>query len=209
MNKKRIIVFFLVLTIIPLVYYYFGYKSNKKGTSNINQTENFNINIENILNSNQISEEYQKVNNSEFSLKNQYNKCINLQEYREKKVILFFWQIWCPACVEELDVINKLYLELGNNEQDVILLTLTKPKTNEEDVEKIEQEKDKTIDEIKEYIKTNNYVFPVLFDEKRTVFNEFGVTSYPTTIILDEEGNEIYRKAMQKISKDEIISSLD
>lgn len=213
MGKKiRIMIIIAIIIIITMVFYnnYYVDKNNVTTANMVNNNEDFNefIDNENDTNNEEVTvEENKNIQNAKFNLKNQYDNNVNLQDYREKKVILFFWQIWCPACVEELEEINELYKELGNNEKDVILLSLTKPKIEGEQEKK--QEKDKKIDEIIDYINGENYKFPVLFDEERTVFNEFGITSYPTTIILDEEGNESYRKVMQKISKEEIIVLLD
>ena len=212
MNKKiKIIAITIIIFIMVIIYmFYFLNKKNKRMNNTVSQNENSNelINVGNVQNNDKLTvEEYEKIQNAKFNLKNQYDDSVNIEDYRGKKVILFFWQIWCPACVEELEEINELYKELKNNEKDIILLSLTKPKIDGEQEKK--QEKDKTIDEIIEYINGENYKFPVLFDEERTVFNEFGITSYPTTIILDEEGNESYRKVMQKISKEEIIVLLD
>ena len=127
-----------------------------------------------------------------------------MEDYREQKVILFFWRIWCPPCQKELKTIENLYNGLGNNEKEVILLTLTQPKTGKED-----DKGDKTIEEIKEYISENNYTFPVLFDEEKTVFREFDVMTVPTIVIIDEKGNEIYKRSSSEVDVDEVMSYLN
>lgn len=144
------------------------------------------------------------IKDAKFELKNQHDDIVNLEDYRGQKVILFFWRIWCPPCQKELKTIADLYNDLGNNEKEVILLTLTQPKTGRED-----DEGDKTIEEIKEYISENNYTFPVLFDEEKTVFREFDVMTVPTIVIIDEKGNEIYKRSSSEIDVEEVISYLN
>ena len=144
------------------------------------------------------------IKDAKFELKNQHDDIVNLEDYRGQKVILFFWRIWCPPCQKELKTIADLYNDLGNNEKEVILLTLTQPKTGRED-----DEGDKTIEEIKEYISENNYTFPVLFDEEKTVFREFDVMTVPTIVIIDEKGNEIYKRSSSEVDVDEVMSYLN
>ena len=175
--KKTIIICSLLIVVtclIAVVYWYFTTNNNEE-TNQIN------------------------LNDAKYVLNDQYNNVQTLEQYSGKKVILVFWQIWCPPCREELKTLDEIYEELGNNQKDVILLTATKAKIEENDYEG-----DKTIDEIKEYLVENNHKFPVMFDAERALLSGFSVTSYPTTIILDENGNEVNRKSGQKLTKEEI-----
>lgn len=198
--KKVFILFAITIVILITAWYLFSEKNEN------------NKNIEEPI-ENSINEDFIGVNNdyyddtikdAKFELKNQYDDMINLEDYRGKKVILFFWRIWCPPCQKELKTIENLYNELGNNEKEVILLTITQPKTGKED-----DEKDKSSEEIIKYINENNYNFPVLFDEEKTVFREFNSITVPTIMIIDEKGNQVYKRSSSEIDVEQIMSYLN
>lgn len=196
-------VFILVaITVVILITAWYLFSEKNENNKNIEEP------IENSIN-----EDFIGVNNdyyddtikdAKFELKNQYDDMINLEDYRGKKVILFFWRIWCPPCQKELKTIENLYNELGNNEKEVILLTITQPKTGKED-----DEKDKSSEEIIKYINENNYNFPVLFDEEKTVFREFNSITVPTIMIIDEKGNQVYKRSSSEIDVEQIMSYLN
>ncbi len=123
-----------------------------------------------------------------------------IEQYKGKKIVLLFWQIWYPPCRDELIILNNVYKTLGQNQRDVILLTVTKLKTNQNNYEG-----DKTIEEIKQFLTENKYEFPVLFDTGKTLFSSFNVNSFPTTIIIDESGNEIQRKTEAELTEEEFL----
>ena len=198
--KKVFILFAITIVILITAWYLFSEKNEN------------NKNIEEPI-ENSINEDFIGVNNdyyddtikdAKFELKNQYDDMINLEDYRGKKVILFFWRIWCPPCQKELKTIENLYNELGNNEKEVILLTITQPKTGKED-----DEKDKSSEEIIKYINENNYNFPVLFDEEKTVFREFNSITVPTIMIIDEKGKQVYKRSSSEIDVEQIMSYLN
>ena len=141
------------------------------------------------------------LNNAKYILNDQYDNIQTLEQYRGKKIILIFWQIWCPPCQSELMILNNLYETLGNNQEDVILLTITKPKTGNNDYEG-----DKTIDEIKEYLTENNYKFPVLFDTESAMYEGFDVNSFPTTVIINQQGNEENRVTEEELNVEEFLA---
>lgn len=178
MKKKFIILvsfILLVLVIVILIKNIEGSESTKRSMLDTNEPN------QNILNE-------------------QFLDIQAIEQYKGKKIILLFWQIWCPPCRDELAILNNVYETLGENKKDVILLTVTKPKMDQNGYEE-----DKTIDEIKQFFSENKYKFPVLFDTEKTLYLSFNVNSFPTTIIIDENGNEIQRKTEAELTEEEFL----
>lgn len=203
MKRVKYIVIFVVIIILIVILWSLTEKNSKK-SENINNLEQNDTTMNENINEDMQNYYDDTIKDAKFELKDQYENIVNIEEYRGQKVILFFWRIWCPPCQRELGTIADLYNDLGNNEKDVILLTLTQPKTGKED-----DEGDKTIEEIKEYINENNYDFPVLFDEEKTVFREFDAMTVPTIMVIDEQGNEIYKRSSSEIDVEEVMSYLN
>ena len=94
----------------------------------------------------------------------------SLDNYSNKTVILNFWSLSCNICKEELESIERLYKEYG---EDVIILTVV-----DENISHASKE------EIQSYLKEKEYTFPVLFDQNSKTFNSYHITSYPNTFII-------------------------
>ena len=114
----------------------------------------------------------------DFKLKDQYGKEHTLSEYKGKVVFINFWGTWCPPCRSELPNIEEIYKQYNENKNDVIILTITNPGGQE-----------KSISGIKSFVKKNKFTFPVLFDETGDTFREYGISSFPTTYMIDKNGN--------------------
>src|SRR4030066_1399782 len=46
---------------------------------------------------------------SPFSLKDLNGKQVSLNEYHGKPLLLFFWASWCPACKEDIALLEKFF----------------------------------------------------------------------------------------------------
>ncbi|MFX0548986.1 cytochrome c biogenesis protein CcdA [Hathewaya histolytica] len=126
----------------------------------------------------------------DFKLTDQYGKEHKLSDYKGKVVFLNFWGTWCPPCRSEMPHIEELYKQHNKNSKDVIILGVANPGGQEKDVEGI-----------KEFLKKNGYSFPVVFDESGEVFMDYAINSFPTTYMIDKEGN-IFGYVSGALSKD-------
>lgn len=120
----------------------------------------------------------------DFQLKDQYGNLHKLSDYKGKVVFLNFWATWCPPCREEMPYIEEIYKEYGYNKNDVIILGAASPATAENPSSQDESE-----EKIKAFLTKNNYTFPVVFDVKGEIFKNYYINAFPTTFMIDKEGN--------------------
>lgn len=116
----------------------------------------------------------------DFTLKDQFGNEHTLSDYKGKTVFLNFWATWCGPCRSEMPDIQKLF-ETYETEGDnaVIILGVAAPGLG--------QEKDEA--GIKAFLDENGYTYPTLMDTTGDLFSEYGISSFPTTFMIDREGN--------------------
>lgn len=120
----------------------------------------------------------------DFTLTDQYGNEHKLSDYRGKVVFLNFWATWCPPCNKELPDIEELYNEYNLNKDEVVFLGIANPSSaeypNNQDVGK---------EEVISFLEDKKYTFPTLFDETGEVLQNYNISAFPTTFMIDKEGN--------------------
>lgn len=130
------------------------------------------------------SSENDKQKAPDFTLTDQFGKQHKLSDYRGKVVFLNFWATWCGPCRQEMPDIQALYEERGKNSKDVVVLGVANPKTD-----KNPNNSDVSEKEVKEFLEENSYTYPVAMDTTGDIFSQYGITSFPTTFMIDKDGN--------------------
>lgn len=120
----------------------------------------------------------------DFTLIDQYGNEHTLSDYKGKVVFLNFWATWCPPCRKEMPDIQSLYNEYNQNQDDVIFLGVSNPR-NENNINTREVDKDGII----RFLEENKLDFPVVFDESGEIFSLYGISSLPTTFLINKDGN--------------------
>lgn len=116
----------------------------------------------------------------DFTLKDQFGNTHTLADYKGKTIFLNFWATWCGPCKAELPDIQKLYEKYSKDtEEEVVVLGVAGPQMGNE----------KTEEEIIEFLEENELTYPVLMDTDWTLFQGYGISSFPTTFMIDKEGN--------------------
>ena len=133
----------------------------------------------------------------DFELVDQYGNTHKLSDYKGKVVFLNFWATWCPPCKMEMPNIEELYKEYNYNKGDVVILGVAQPGGQE-----------KSISGIKEFINSNGYTFPTVFDESGDVFGKYYIRSLPTTFMIDKDG-KVYGYVSGALSKDQMKSIIN
>ena len=79
----------------------------------------------------------------------------------------------------EMPHIEELYQEYGSNSGEVIFLGVAQPNIGRET----------DILGITAFLAENSYTFPTVFDENGEVFADYYINSFPTTFMIDRQGN--------------------
>ena len=99
---------------------------------------------------------------------------VKLSDMRGKPVILNFWASWCGPCKNEMPDFNDAYLKYGG-EVVFMMVNLTDGSTE-------------TVKTASDFIASQGYEFPVYFDTDGEAAGRYGISSIPTTFVIDENG---------------------
>ncbi len=132
----------------------------------------------------------------EFTLTDQFGNVHTLSDYKGKTIFLNFWATWCGPCKMEMPEIQSLYEDWEENTGDLVVLGVAAPGSGREG----------DVAHITGFLEDNGYTFPVLMDETGTLFYQFGITAFPTTFMITEEG-KVYGYVSGAITR-EIMDSI-
>lgn len=91
-----------------------------------------------------------------------------------KVLLITFFNIDCQPCRKELPFLQKLYERYEKEGLGILAINT-------------DYRKEK-VDELLEYIRKSGFTFPVLKDRFQALQRRYGVESFPTMFILDEQG---------------------
>lgn len=131
----------------------------------------------------------------DFSLSDQFGNTHSLSDYKGKTIFLNFWATWCPPCKGEMPHIQDLYEEYGLNENEVVILGIAAPNYDREG----------SAEDVAAFLTENEYTFPVVMDEGGDIFSQYGIRAYPTTVMIDKDGN-IFGAVESALTKDNMKS---
>jgi thiol-disulfide isomerase/thioredoxin len=94
---------------------------------------------------------------------------VHLSDYKGKVVFLNFWETWCGPCIQEMSTIESAKAQTDSTK--IVFITIA------------EEEPGK----IGKFKADHNYHFNYFISE--LPFAELGINTYPTTYIIDKEGN--------------------
>ena len=120
--------------------------------------------------------ESKKIEDIEFESSD--NVIINLDDFRNKLVILNFWATWCAPCRQEMPSLNKLQKSKKFNNLQIFPINVGQENLS------------KSINFFERYEITNLKVYT---DSKNYLPNKFSLRGIPTTIIINKEGEEFAR----------------
>ena len=83
------------------------------------------------------------------------------------------------------------YEDYGNNEQDLVLLGVAAPNLGREG----------SVEDITAFLEENGYTYPTLMNEDASLFYSYGIYSFPTTFMIDKNGN-VYGNVSGALSRE-------
>ena len=92
-----------------------------------------------------------------------------------RAVVLNFWATWCPPCKEELPSLQTLH-EIGGGQPVVIGINVRE-----------------TASHVRRYLASTGMNFPVVLDPQAELAKRFGVTAFPTTLLIAPDGQIRWR----------------
>ena len=135
----------------------------------------------------------------DFSMTDQFGNTHSLSDYKGKTIFLNFWATWCPPCRAEMPDIQKIYETYSTEGDDaLIVLGVAAPDYGGE----------KDEEGIKSFLEENGYTYPVLMDTDAELFEAYGIYSYPTTFMIDRDGN-VFGYASGQLSEDTMKSIIE
>lgn len=115
----------------------------------------------------------------DFALTDQFGNTHTLDQYKGKTILLNFWATWCGPCRSEMPDLQTVYEDYGNNEKDLVVLGVAAPNLGQEG----------SAEDITAFLEENGYTYPTLMNEDASLFYSYGISSFPTTFMIDKNGN--------------------
>ena len=136
----------------------------------------------------------------DLELKDQFGKVHTLSDYKGKVIFLNFWATWCGPCRNEMPDIQKLYEEYSaqGGDAEVVILGIAGPEIGQEG----------SSGDIAGFMEENGYTYPVLMDESGEMFDQYGISAFPTTFMIDRDGN-VYGYVPGQMTEDIMRSIID
>ncbi|APG27148.1 hypothetical protein A7E78_04435 [Syntrophotalea acetylenivorans] len=108
----------------------------------------------------------------DFQLEDTKGNRVSLSDLRGKVVMVNFWAAWCPPCKEEMPSMEKLNKIMAG--EDFVMLAINTEKDGRSTVPV--------------FLKNNPHDFTVLYDDKGTVQQQYGVYRFPESFIIRKDG---------------------
>jgi peroxiredoxin len=116
--------------------------------------------------------ESQTVVAPDFSLRDLDGNVRPLESFRGRVVLLSFWATWCTPCRTEMPMLEALFQSYKDHDFEVVAVA--------SDVQGVEV--------VQPFVTQLHLSFTTLLDSTGQVTRLYGVTSLPTTYLLDREG---------------------
>jgi cytochrome c-type biogenesis protein len=137
---------------------------------------------------------------ADLELTDQFGNVHRLEDYKGRVIFLNFWATWCGPCRNEMPDIQKLYEEYAaqGDEAEVVILGVAGPRIGQEG----------SAEDIAAFMEENGYTYPVLMDESSEMFMQYGISAFPTTFMIDKDGN-VYGYVPGQMTEDIMRSIID
>ncbi len=182
-NKKYIgIVVWLIILVVLIAGGVFAYNKLR------NEVQSDNLSV------NEKDENEEEIKAVSFKMYDREGKEVQLSDYYGKPIVLNFWASWCPPCKDEMPHFNTVYKEKGE-EITFLMLNVTDGMSETRSTAEV-------------YLDTQDFEFPVFFDEAGEGSYIYQIYSLPTTLFIDKDGN-IIAGAQGAITEEQLRSGIE
>ena len=108
-----------------------------------------------------------------FTLQDLNGKSVSLADFRGKVIILDFWATWCPPCIKEIPDFIELYKQYEDKGFAMVGISLDQA----------------GISVVKSFVQKSKINYPIMMTDGKVDKAYGGITSIPTTFIIDPAGN--------------------
>ena len=98
---------------------------------------------------------------------------VNLEELKDRVVVVDFWATWCPPCRQAIPKVQAVSRRFENDPVTVLGLNLDQEATPEQ---------------IAEFLKKYEITFSQILDPVGNVKKKYGVRGIPCSIVIDKKG---------------------
>lgn len=102
-------------------------------------------------------------------------KIFQLNDYHGQVTVVNFWASWCPPCVKEIPSLNRLKQKMAGKPFQLISINYAEDRNT-----------------ILNFMKKVKVEFPVLIDENGDFARKWNVIAFPSTFIIDPQGQIRY-----------------
>jgi len=107
-----------------------------------------------------------------FIVKTPQGSTVQLSDFKGQPVILNFWATWCAPCLIEMPALEQVYRKYKVQGLVVLAVNQAEP-----------------ADRVSHYMYANGLSFQSVLDPDTAIARLYRVTGYPTTYLVDREGN--------------------
>lgn len=111
-----------------------------------------------------------------------------------RPLVINFWATWCPYCLDEMDDFQAIYDDYADRVSFAFVDATDGVR--------------ESIEDARAWVDENGYTLPFYYDIQREAVQAFGVSAYPTTVVVAPSG-EILAISPGRIDADLMRSALD
>ncbi|MFN8481616.1 MAG: redoxin domain-containing protein [Anaerolineae bacterium] len=108
----------------------------------------------------------------DFALQTPDGQTIRLSDLKGRPVLVNFWATWCAPCAIEMPALEETYRKY--KDQGLVVLAVNQAEG---------------ADTVSQYMREHGLTFPAVLDKDTSIAQLYRVTGYPTTWIVDRQGN--------------------
>lgn len=143
------------------------------------------------------------VNNAPFMLLDE--SMVNLSDYQDKSLLIDAMATWCEVCKIEMGHLYDVQ-QVASDNVTIVTISVSPATDGISDMIKFKEEVEGTLSEARGETIRFNWDFGIDVDE--VVIAHFGITTVPTTILLDQDG-KVVKKWVGLVETQDMLKEID